>query len=112
MRLLLFIFLLLPVAASGQDMPAPESIDYASKWGIVTFEHQAHLQRAKDCLTCHHQGVEMGRCGNCHGVIPGLPVREDVLHKKCTQCHWTSGGPTGCSGCHDPERLDESVYDD
>lgn len=109
---LIILLLLIPASVLAQDEAGFESIDYPSKWGIVTFDHQRHQQRAADCLACHHQGVEMGVCGNCHGVIPGLPLRKDVLHKKCTSCHWQSGGPTECSGCHDPERLDESVYND
>ncbi len=108
---LLIILLLFPVPLFALDEVGPEALDYPSKWGIVTFQHQRHQQYA-DCQACHHQGVEMGGCGNCHGVIPGLPQRKDVLHKKCLACHWQKNGPTECAGCHDPERLDESVYGD
>lgn len=109
---LLLLFLFLPATLLAYEDTGFEVFDYASRWGTVTFEHQEHQTLVFDCNVCHHQGVEMGACGNCHGVIQGLPQRKDVLHKKCVQCHWQKRGPTECSGCHDPERLDESVYND
>jgi len=110
--LLLLLLLLLPLPLLAQDDSPPEALDYPSRWGIVTFLHQRHAERTRSCLDCHHQGVEIGACGICHGVTPRLPQRKDVLHKQCTSCHWQRGGPTECAGCHDPERLDESVFDD
>ncbi len=109
---LLLLLLLLPAPLMAQENTGREVFDYASRWGMVTFNHREHQQRVGDCLICHHEGVEMGVCSNCHGVIPGLPQHKDVLHKKCINCHWKKSGPTDCAGCHDPERLDESVYGD
>ncbi len=110
-RLILFL-MLLPLSLFAAEVLPPEALDYPSRWGMVTFQHQRHADRAASCLDCHHQGVEMGACGSCHGMIPGLPQRKDALHKQCIACHWQHGGPTECAGCHDPERLDESVFDD
>ncbi len=110
-RLLLFL-LLLPAPLMALEDSGYAAFDYASRWGTVTFTHLEHQKRVGNCMVCHHQGVEMGGCGNCHGVIQGLPQRKDVLHKKCITCHWKVRGPTECAGCHDPERLDERVYDD
>jgi hypothetical protein len=111
-RLLLLLLLLLPAPLLALDQAGPEALDYPSRWGIVTFKHFAHQKRVGNCRTCHHPGVEMGVCAGCHGTILGLAQRKDVLHKQCTGCHWQQQGPTECSGCHDPERLDEEVYRD
>lgn len=109
---LLLLLLFIPAPLMALDHLGPDAIDYPSRWGIVTFRHLAHQNRVADCRTCHHQGVEMGPCVSCHGVIPGLPLFKDILHKQCVNCHWQKRGPTECAGCHDPERLDESVYND
>jgi len=111
-RLLLILLLLLPVPLMALDESGVEVFEYGSPWGAVSFKHLQHQKRASNCLVCHHQGVELGGCGNCHGVIHNLPQFKDVLHKTCIGCHWNKKGPTECSGCHDPERLDESVYKD
>lgn len=109
---LLLLLLLLPAPLLALDQPGAEAYDYASRWGAVTFRHFEHQQRSGDCKTCHHLGVALGGCADCHGVIPKLPQLKDVLHKSCSSCHWQKRGPTECSGCHDPERLDEAVYGD
>ncbi len=110
--LILLMLLLLPAPLMAFDEFGAAAYDYPSRWGTVTFKHLAHQKRIGDCKVCHHQGVELGGCGNCHGVIPQLPLFKDVLHKSCSACHWKKYGPTECSGCHDPERLDEAVYND
>ncbi|WP_020674713.1 cytochrome c3 family protein [Geopsychrobacter electrodiphilus] len=112
LRLLLLLFLLIPAPLLASDQTGPEAVEYPSRWGVVTFKHLSHQQRLGNCRICHHQGVEMGSCASCHGVIKGLPQLKDVLHKQCVNCHWQQHGPTECAGCHDPERLDESVYKD
>ena len=109
---LLLLLLLIPVPLMALDESGVEVFDYGSRWGAVRFQHLEHQKRVGDCRVCHHQGVEFGGCGNCHGVINKLPQFKDVLHKTCSACHWEKRGPTECSGCHDPERLDESVYKD
>ena len=108
---LLLIILLIPAPLLALDGTGPEALDYPSRWGVVTFKHAKHQRRVSDCRTCHHLGTEMGSCVNCHGVIQGLPKLKDVLHKNCINCHWNKRGPTECAGCHDPERVDESVYE-
>lgn len=113
-RLLLFLLFLLflPMPLLAQQGNGEEAYDYPSRWGNVTFDHRGHQRRIADCKSCHHLGVELGDCDSCHGVIKGLPQFKDVLHKQCITCHWHRRGPTECAGCHDPEHLDESVYDD
>lgn len=110
LMLLLGIGLALPL--SGLAVEGPDAVEYPSRWGIVTFKHQLHQQRVNDCLVCHHQGVEMGACSACHGVLPTTPIRKDVLHKQCKDCHRERRGPTHCAGCHNPEFVDEAVFRD
>ena len=109
LRFLLILFVLSAplfcLAAEG-----PEVIEFPSRWGIVTFDHQRHQVRVKDCLECHHQGVEMGACHSCHDMLPTTPIRKDALHKQCKDCHREKRGPTNCAGCHNPEFVDESVF--
>ena len=112
MSRLLILLLLLPTPLFASDGNGAESYDYPSRWGDVTFSHQRHQSRVGDCKACHHLGVELGKCGNCHGTIPDLPQLKDVLHKQCIGCHWKKNAPTECSGCHDPEHVDPSVYGD
>ena len=90
----------------------PEEVEFSSRWGSVTFQHQVHQVRVADCSVCHHQGVEMGACSSCHGLLPATPLNKDVLHKLCKGCHREMKGPTNCAGCHDPETVDESVFND
>lgn len=113
MRLSLLVILIglsLPLSALAAE--GPEAVEYPSRWGIVTFKHHLHQVRVKDCLKCHHQGVEMGSCSSCHGVLSTTPIRKDALHKQCKDCHREGRGPTDCAGCHNPEFIDESVFKD
>jgi len=111
---LLFLLTLLTLFLPGFGLSAegPEEIEFASRWGVVAFKHHKHQLRTGDCLACHHQGPEMGACRSCHGVLPTTPLNKDVLHKLCKDCHRESRGPTECSGCHNPELVDESVFQD
>lgn len=110
--LLLLILFVLFLPLSSLAAEGPESFEYPSRWGIVTFKHHLHQIRVGDCLECHHQGVEMGACSACHGVLPTTPIRKDALHKQCKDCHRGKRGPTECAGCHNPEFIDESVFQD
>ena len=113
MRLLLMLILFsLTAPLSSLAAEGPKKIEFPSRWGIVAFQHHRHQTRAADCLVCHHQGTEMGACRSCHGVFPTTPLRKDVLHKLCKDCHREKRGPTECVGCHNPEFVDESVFQD
>lgn len=109
---ILVLLLLLPVSVCALQGRGEPGYDYLSRWGDVSFSHWRHQNRVDSCETCHHLGVNMGRCATCHGVIAGLPQHKDVLHKSCINCHWQKKGPTECSGCHDPKRVNDSIYRD
>jgi c(7)-type cytochrome triheme protein len=105
-----FISSLLAVSALGalalvaQDKKPPETLVFSTKNGNVTFQHAAHVMRAKsDCTTCHtkifqqdskaplnykaalHKTAETAKtsCGTCHNPSgPGFETKGN-----CAKCH-------------------------
>lgn len=113
MRLLLITILFgFSLPLHGWAAEGPGVVEFPSRWGTVTFQHHRHQARTADCLACHHQGIEMGACRSCHGVLPTTPLSKDVLHKLCKNCHRDTRGPTECAGCHDPASADASAFQD
>ncbi|HTN50937.1 MAG TPA: cytochrome c3 family protein [Anaeromyxobacter sp.] len=70
---------------------APAKVHLQTKYyGVVEFDHPAHLARKIHCATCHgSQPV---------GKIDFTPR---IAHERCSGCHQKEGkGPTSCRGCH------------
>jgi len=89
------------VSAKGM----PKVVKLKAKMGTVTFDHAAHLKRAKHkCATCHHKvnGKSIKKnCTSCHGKKGSkAPKAMTAFHKTCKSCHKKHGGPTKCKGCH------------
>ena len=79
----------------------PERIELqAPSMGTVSFPHALHQSRAADCETCHHKGVESGKCSSCHEIVKSPPQGRDLFHQVCRNCHKEQGGPIHCAGCH------------
>lgn len=79
----------------------PETVTLeGGKMGQITFPHTAHQAKVEDCTTCHHKGVDAGKCTSCHGVDAAAPKAKDAFHKQCKGCHKEMGGPTSCKDCH------------
>jgi len=80
----------------------PAEVKYDTKMGTVTFPHAAHQAQFKDCKTCHHKGVDAGKCTKCHLAKKGdAPKAKDAFHKQCKGCHKDmKKGPTKCKECH------------
>jgi c(7)-type cytochrome triheme protein len=92
------------LALVAQDKKPPEKMVFTTKNGNVTFQHAAHITRAKgDCTTCHdkifpqdskaplnfkaglHKPAEAAKtsCGTCHNPSgPGFESKGN-----CTKCH-------------------------
>ncbi len=110
MRSLISLVLLFAAAAGigsllAQKAPekAPDKLVFDSKMGNVTFNHAAHVMRAKgDCMTCHdklfpqskaplnfkanmHKTAEDAKtsCGACH--VAGGAAFE--VKGNCAKCH-------------------------
>lgn len=80
----------------------PATIKLDAKMGAVTFNHAAHQSRVPDCKTCHHNGVDAGKCTTCHKKKKGdAPSAKSAFHKTCKGCHKKmKKGPTKCKQCH------------
>lgn len=78
----------------------PAEVKLEASMGTVTFPHAAHQAKVSDCKTCHHNGVEAGKCTSCHGVKPEAPAAKAAFHKLCKDCHKAQNGPTKCKECH------------
>jgi len=63
---------------------------YTGSNGTVTFNHQAHADRLKDCAFCHNGLKSFGGT-----------VNEAFGHKFCLACHQTrENAPVDCQACH------------
>ena len=78
----------------------PAEVKLEASMGTVTFPHAAHQATVADCKTCHHNGVDAGKCASCHGVDAAAPKAKKAFHKLCKDCHKKQNGPTKCKGCH------------
>ena len=85
------------LAVVAADAPATVKLD--AKMGAVTLDHAKHSGMT-DCKTCHHAGVEAGKCSACHDAKADVPKAKDAFHKVCKDCHKEKNGPTKCNGCH------------
>jgi len=76
--------------AAGLDTNFKKS--YSGSQGTVSFDHQGHADRLKDCAFCHNGLKSFGGS-----------VTEEFGHKFCLVCHQTKEkAPTDCKGCHKP----------
>ena len=77
----------------------PTVVEYPTKMGKVTFDHNKH-QQVDDCSSCHHTG-DNTQCKSCHGTDKKIPSAKTAFHNQCKGCHSESKlGPTSCKGCH------------
>ncbi len=77
----------------------PAEIKLEASMGTVTLPHAAHQGTVADCKTCHHNGVDAGKCTSCHDGTKA-PKSKAVFHKLCKDCHKKQSGPTKCKECH------------
>ena len=74
----------------AQDKKAPDKLTFNTKNGNVTFNHAAHVTRAKnDCKTCH-----------------AAQFKEDAtapLNYKAAMHKTAEASKSSCGACHNPE---------
>jgi len=88
-RLLIAVSLLSGIFAIAQDKKPPEKLQFASIMGTVTFDHAAHVMRAKgDCATCHTK------------LFP--EDSKAPLNFKAGMHKTAEGAKTSCGACHTP----------
>jgi c(7)-type cytochrome triheme protein len=113
MRYLIASFVLSVVALGvlAEEKKPPAKLTFEAKMGNITYDHAAHLQRAKgDCKVCHdklwpqekaplnfkagvHKPAEAGHtsCGACHA--PGGMAFESKGN--CNKCHVKAAAKQG-----------------
>ncbi|RQW82391.1 MAG: cytochrome C [Geobacter sp.] len=70
---------------------AADCLVFPASMGKVSFPHQKHIDKLKDCTLCH--ATKAG------GKIAGFDKAK--AHKLCIDCHKKmKSGPTGCKDCH------------
>ena len=105
MRYLIAMFALSVVALGvlAQEKKPPAKLVFEAKLGNVTFDHAAHLKRAKgDCKVCHdslwpQEKVALSFKAAVHKTA-------EASHTSCGFCH-TPGGQAfeskgNCNKCH------------
>jgi c(7)-type cytochrome triheme protein len=88
----------------AQDKKSPEKLTFAAKNGDVTFDHSAHVKRAKgDCKTCHAALFKEDAKAPLE-FRAGMHKRAEAAKTSSGSCH-TAGGAAfetkgDCSKCH------------
>lgn len=96
MRYLLTLTLILSVAGgiamlAQKKAEAPAKMVFAAKTGNVTFDHAAHIKRAKDdCKTCHPKLWPEAK-GDLN-YKAGMHKTAEAKKTSCGACHH-AGGP-------------------
>ena len=116
--MLLAVFAAAPVLVGAEtpQIPADQAvIQFDTKLGVVTFQHQKHADLSfTECTTCHHTfkpeaGETVKPCHECHGKdAADAPAAKSAFHTRCTGCHEytvSQGDPAGplkkkCKLCH------------
>lgn len=107
MRTLTSLLLLFAVAAGISALLAqkpPEKLMFPSKMGNVTFDHPAHVKRAKgDCATCHDKLFQQSSTAPLNFKANMHKTAEDSK-TSCGACH-VAGGMAfetkgNCAKCH------------
>ncbi len=103
--------------ALGQEPAIPGDkavIQFQSKLGLVTFNHQKHADLSfTQCTSCHHTwkaGEAVKPCHACHQKKKDgeSPAAKTAFHTRCIGCHEYTvgkGEPAGpqkkmCKLCH------------
>ncbi|MCG6967432.1 MAG: cytochrome c family protein [Chromatiaceae bacterium] len=118
---MLISLMLLPLLVNAADtVPADKAvIQFQTKTGVITFNHELHATlRTSQCESCHHTheaGKPFQKCEDCHKAkdtpVAGLsvvaPKSSKAYHVKCKGCHEYTlkeldkpAGPTKCKLCH------------
>ncbi|MGO9095653.1 MAG: c(7)-type cytochrome triheme domain-containing protein [Bryobacteraceae bacterium] len=108
MRYLMVFLLCLSVvcllSVSAQEVKPPTKLVFQTKMGNVTYDHAAHLKRAKgDCKMCHDKLFQQSAKAPLN-FKPGMHKPAEANKTSCGACH-TAGGmafPTAgnCAKCH------------
>jgi cytochrome c553 len=95
--MILAVFVAAPVLVMAEEpqIPADKAvIQFDTKLGVVTFQHQKHADLSfTQCTTCHHTfkgeaGETVKSCHACHDRKDAdAPAAKTAFHTRCTGCH-------------------------
>ena len=106
-KVLLIATLALAVVAAGivlaEDKPAPKEIVFEAKTGKVTFNHEKHVELAKnDCAVCHDKLFPKDK--SALGYKEGMHKKAEEAKTSCAGCHHAGGAAfeskANCNKCH------------
>ena len=88
----------------AQDKKAPPKLVFPSKMGNVTFDHAAHVKRAKDdCKACHDKLFEQSAKAPLN-FKAALHKTAETAQTSCGSCHHAGGtafeSKANCNKCH------------
>ena len=87
-RILLALLAVACLATAARAAKTPETIDFETRGGVVSFPHKLHA--ARGCKPCHEAAP---------AKFPGFD--KEKAHAFCKGCHESGGkGPVKCDGCH------------
>ena len=83
---------------------APEKVVFQAKMGNVTFDHAAHLARAKgDCKTCHDKLFPQSSTAPIN-FKANMHKTAEAAKTSCGGCHAAGGtafeAKANCAKCH------------
>ena len=101
---LLAATVLVGLVVMAQDKKPPTSLVFKTKNGDVTFNHAAHVQRAKnDCKTCHESAFKEDSTAPLN-YKAGLHKTAEGSKTACAMCHVAGGASFeskgNCAKCH------------
>ena len=104
MVFLLAISVICLLSVSAQPVQAPAKLVFETKMGKVTYDHAAHLKRAKgDCKVCHDKLFQQSAKAPLN-YKPGMHKPAEANKTACAACH-VAGGMAfatagNCAKCH------------
>ena len=92
------------LSVSAQEVKPPTKLVFQTKMGNVTYDHAAHVKRAKgDCKVCHDALFQQSAKAPLN-YKAGMHKPAEADKKACGHCHVAGGtafASTGsCAKCH------------
>lgn len=108
MRYLMVILLTISVAGwlglAAQEPKPPQKLVFETKMGAVTYDHAAHVKRAKgDCKVCHDKLFQQSAKAPLN-FKAGMHKPAEAAKTSCGACHHAGGTAFetkgNCAKCH------------
>jgi c(7)-type cytochrome triheme protein len=104
MVFLLCISVLCLLSVSAQEIKPPTKLVFETKMGNVTYDHAAHVKRAKgDCKMCHDKLFQQSAKAPLN-YKPNMHKTAEANQTACAACHHAGGmafaTAGNCAKCH------------